>query len=324
MVFNSSNETQLLIPENSEWKKSHYLEWKGIFSRWRVLGKENEKVIVFLHGFGASSDHWRFNAQHFAKSGFRVYAIDLIGFGKSDQPNREKVSKIDNLFWANQVIDFLQEIAKTNKNHKAILIGNSLGGLIALTVSSLKPELIEAVIASPLPDPALMRPEQKKVPRKLQSIFNFLITSFFTVLPIEIFLVLITKTNLLRIGLQFAYYHSIKADKELYRLIKDPAQRRTSARALRAMCIGMATRRNSIKAPSLLKNLSKESNRPRILLVWGRQDRLVPLIIAKRLINQHPWLKLLILENTGHCPHDESPNEFNQNTLDWLKLNLNN
>ena len=96
------------------WGEHHNWRWNGLLCHWRVVGDKNDQPIVLIHGFGASSDHWRHNAQFFADAGFCVYSLDLIGFGKSDQPNREKVSKIDNLFWANQVIDFLQEIAKTN------------------------------------------------------------------------------------------------------------------------------------------------------------------------------------------------------------------
>ena len=41
----------------------------------------------------------------------------------------------------------------------------------------------------------------------------------------------------------------------------------------------------------------------------------------KKLVTQYPWIKLFIIENTGHCPHDESPSEFNQYVLNWLKSN---
>ena len=72
----------------------------------------------------------------------------------------------------------------------------------------------------------------------------------------------------------------------------------------------------------MLKRINLKTNRSKILLIWGRQDNFVPLSIGQRLSTQYPWLKLLILENTGHCPHDESPCDFNHYVLDWLKNNL--
>ena len=127
---------------------------------------------------------------------------------------------------------------------------------------------------------------------------------------------------MLKIGLQAAYFHSIKYDKELHRLISKPAQRSTAARALRSMCIGMATRKKEIKGPLLLKKLSLCTVRPPILLLWGRADKFIPLKIGQELINQHPWLSLYIFEEAGHCPHDESPNQFNKTVLNWLETNL--
>jgi len=84
----------------------------------------------------------------------------------------------------------------------------------------------------------------------------------------------------------------------------------------------MGTREKTHTAPFLLNTLSKNTIRPSVLLVWGREDKLVPLIIGKRLINRYHWIKLIILEKTGHCPHDESPEKFNQYVLDWLGVNL--
>ncbi len=52
-----------------------------------------------------------------------------------------------------------------------------------------------------------------------------------------------------------------------------------------------------------------------ILLVWGQKDKLVPVMLGEKLIKQHPWLTLLVLESTGHCPHDESPEFFNKYVL---------
>ncbi len=306
----------------SDWGNSNNWYWKGIKCRWRVLGENNQKPLLFLHGFGANSSHWRKNAEPFAKAGYRVYGIDLIGFGDSDQPSRKRISKLDNHFWAEQVAAFIEQIVHVNTQEKTVLVGNSLGSLTAITTLSFYPELIAAVVAAPLPDPAFMEPVNFNQPAWLENLRNLLLKIFFSFLPLEILVPFIARTKLLRIGLQAAYVHPIKHDKELLRLISKPAQRPTAARALRAMCVGMATRKQSITAPALLQRLSIRRSRSPILLLWGREDKFVPLKVGQSLKKQHPWLGLYIFEETGHCPHDEIPNQFNKIVLNWLATNL--
>ena len=89
--------------------------------------------------------------------------------------------------------------------------------------------------------------------------------------------------------------------------------------ALRAMCIGMSNRPNSAKGPSIIEKIKNLPNRPPILLIWGKQDKLIPIFLAKKLIKLHPWLKLSVINEAGHCLHDELPKHFNQIVLKWLK-----
>lgn len=49
-------------------------------------GPENAPPILLIHGFGASVGHFRKNIPVLVDEGFRVYAIDLLGFGASDKP----------------------------------------------------------------------------------------------------------------------------------------------------------------------------------------------------------------------------------------------
>jgi pimeloyl-ACP methyl ester carboxylesterase len=138
-------------------------------------------------------------------------------------------------------------------------------------------------------------------------------------LPLELIVPLISRTPLLRAGLQGAYRHSVASDRELLQLIAAPARRSTAARSLRAMSIGMALRPRGATAPALLGQLN---GRLPLLLVWGRQDRFVPLAIGQTTANRHPWLSLRVIDGTGHCPHDETPDDFLQAVLPWLDRSL--
>ncbi len=306
---------------NPNWGKQHLWKWKNFHCHWRVLGRERNQPLILLHGFGASSSHWRKNAHYFASNGFTVYGLDLIGFGKSEQPSPKKIKKLDNYFWSMQVAAFLEEIVNTKENGKAVLLGNSLGGLTALTTAAFFPKLIEAVIAAPLPDPAFNKATYSTSSKWLYELKNNFISIFFKLVPLEIILPLIIRTKLINIALQSAYYKSVEKDFDLRNIVIQPTQRSTAPRALRAMCIGMATRSEKFTAPLLLTQINSLETKLPILLIWGDQDKFIPLIIGKKLINQYDWLELLVIEKSGHCPHDESPNKFNQYVLHWLKGN---
>ena len=301
------------------WGESKYWSYKDLRVHFRVTGEESNPPIVLIHGFGASSDHWRNNAEIFASEGFRVFGIDLIGFGKSEQHLQSKIKHLENQFWANQLASFLDEIVDIQKNGKVILIGNSLGALTAITTLSNRPELIKTIIAAPLPEPVFVNPIKFSFPNWLLKVKSFLIKIVFHLFPLKTLVNLISRTKLITFALQSAYFRSISNDTPLKRIVTVPAQRVNASKALRAMCIGMSNRPNSAKGPSIIEKIQNLSNRPPILLIWGKQDKLIPIFLAKKLIKLHPWLKLTVVNEAGHCPHDELPKDFNQIVMKWLK-----
>ena len=301
------------------WGESKYWSYKDLRVHFRVTGEESNPPIVLIHGFGASSDHWRNNAEIFASEGFRVFGIDLIGFGKSEQNLQNKIKHLENQFWANQLASFLDEIVDIQKNGKVILIGNSLGALTAITTLSNRPELIKTIIAAPLPEPVFVNPIKFSFPNWLLKVKSFLIKIVFHLFPLKTLVNLISRTKLITFALQSAYFRSILNDIPLKRIVTVPAQRVNASKALRAMCIGMSNRPNSAKGPSIIEKIQNLPNRPPILLIWGKQDKLIPIFLAKKLIKLHPWLKLTVVNEAGHCPHDELPKHFNQIVMKWLK-----
>ena len=302
-----------------EWGESKICFYKNLRVHFRVTGKESNSPIVLIHGFGASSDHWRNNAEIFASEGFRVYGIDLIGFGRSDQNLEGKIKHLNNQIWSNQLVSFLEEVVDVKRNGKVILIGNSLGALTAITTLSQRPELIKTIIAAPLPEPVFISPIKISFPNWLKKVKSFLIKIIFNLFPIKLLINLISKTKLITFALQSAYYKSIFNDNYLKRIVTVPAKRPNASKALRSMCIGMINRQNSEKGPQLLEKIQNLPNRPPILLIWGKQDKLIPQFLGKKLIKLHPWLKLTVIDNAGHCLHDEVPKLFNEIVLKWLK-----
>ena len=317
MQSNINNKDPLI--GHPDWGKSKYCFFNGLRVHYRVAGEESHPPIVLIHGFGASSDHWRNNAEILAAAGFRIYGIDLIGFGKSEQNLKGKINHLDNQFWSNQLAYFLDEIVGIKESRKVILIGNSLGALTAITTLSQRPELIKTLIAAPLPEPIFINPIQPLFPNRLKKVKSFLIKVFFNLFPIKALVNLISGTKLITFGLQSAYFRSILNDNLLKRIVTVPARRPNSYQALRAMCIGMTNRPNATKGPSIITKIKRIPNRPPILLIWGEKDKLIPIFLAKKLIKLHPWLKLTVINEAGHCLHDELPKHFNQIVLKWLK-----
>ena len=306
------------IYKSEEVEESNYWNWNGFKIFWSVRGKENTHPIILLHGFGASSKHWRNNSHYFAKKGYSVYSIDLIGFGNSAQPGIREIGKLDNGVWCNQVNDFIQQVIRPKTQNKVVLIGNSLGSLVALTCAVYLKNEIFSVIASPLPDPLVIKKKELKLNSIIQKIKTKFIKLFFIVIPLEIVLLLINKLGIIKLGLNSAYFKKENIDKELIDIVRKPVLRKTAARSLRAMCIGMSTRGHKLKASYLLEQISTTKKVP-FLLLWGEKDNFIPLFLGKKIANFHRWVELKIISNSGHCVHDEDPSLFNKISYEWIK-----
>jgi pimeloyl-ACP methyl ester carboxylesterase len=301
--------------EDIHWGAHHEWNWNGQRCHWRHLGNPDHPPLVLIHGFAAGCGHWRRNAAALAAAGWSVYGIDLVGFGASSQPGS---LKLDNRLWARQVQGFLQGVVQ----QPAVLVGHSLGGLVALTCSVFFPKLVLAVIAAPLPDPTLLmvRPEEANLnwprARWKRIAKRWLVEILCRILPLEIVVPLLAHSPLLDLAIQTAYLGPVIGDRGLHHVIANPARRPGAVRALRAMSIGMALRPTKATAPSLLRRL----RRP-MLLIWGDQDVLVPLQVGWQCQRFRNDLAVSVIPQAGHCPHDEKPDLFNGVVIAWL-MNL--
>ena len=155
--------------------------------------------------------------------------MDLIGFGDSDQPGIRQIGKLNNEIWCDQVKDFIAQVIRPKNSRKVILIGNSLGSLVALTCAVSLEDQIATVIASPLPDQ--IQENKKSITKKssFKKLQDRFITIFFLFFPLEIILFLITKLGVIKLGLNSAYFKKDNIDRELIDLVTKPVLRRTSA-----------------------------------------------------------------------------------------------
>ena len=109
-------------------------------SQFKIFYYENKVAgtpLVFIHGWLGSSKEWIHQSCHFIFKE-RIILLDLPGFGKSDKPK----AKYSIEFFTKQILSFLKLLGY----NEAILIGHSLGGMIALNITIQNPKLVKKLI----------------------------------------------------------------------------------------------------------------------------------------------------------------------------------
>lgn len=101
--------------------------------------KSNGKTIMLLHGKNFNGAYWEKTAKDLSSKGFRVIIPDQIGFGKSSKPEFYQFS-------FSQLADNTKAILDELKIEKAIVLGHSMGGMVATRFTLLYPEKVEKLI----------------------------------------------------------------------------------------------------------------------------------------------------------------------------------
>jgi len=112
-----------------------YWTWREQPVHYVVAGESrgDRPPLLLIHGFGASTDHWRKNIQGLQQD-FQVWAIDMMGFGRSAKPEWEYSGKL----WQAQPNDFINDVI----GRPAVMAGDSLGGYSALCVAANHPDSV--------------------------------------------------------------------------------------------------------------------------------------------------------------------------------------
>ena len=132
MVAGSSQEA--ISTAKAPWRDGTFWTWRGMPVRYAAINPDGKgSPLLLVHGFGASLEHWRDNAEGLAKDR-PVYVIDLLGFGFSAQPAIPLTfNRWGGHVWASQIVDFISEVILPASAEKRVVVaGNSLGGYSAL------------------------------------------------------------------------------------------------------------------------------------------------------------------------------------------------
>jgi pimeloyl-ACP methyl ester carboxylesterase len=280
--------------------------WRGWNVHHTVLPNSRSQIpVILVHGFGGSIGHWRQNMGELSKH-HSVYAIDLLGFGASDKPDLSY--SID--LWVNQLYEFWQ----TFIGKPAILVGNSIGSLTCLAAAATHPEMTQGIAMISLPDTLH---HHEAVPAALRPIVQF--TQAIVLSPVLLYplFCLLRHPLILRrwAGLAYACQESIT--DELLEILRKPAQERGAAQAFSAILQAMM---NPSFGPSVRTSLSQLTTPS--LLLWGKQDRMIPSTVAKQFLSYNPNLQLIELDNAGHCAHDECPERVNLELVRWIQTQV--
>ncbi|KOR36008.1 MULTISPECIES: alpha/beta fold hydrolase [Planktothricoides] len=267
--------------------------------------------LLLVHGFGASTDHWRKNIQELQQD-FEVWAIDLIGFGRSAKPKWVYGGEL----WRDQLHDFIQ----AQIGSPVVLAGNSLGGYASLCLAAQRPESAAGVIllnsAGPFSetstDTSSDTPSAPK-PSPVRQGMNQLIRGVFRQEWVSFLIFQWTRRrSVIRKTLEKVYLDTTAVTdrlvEEIYRPSCDPGAAGVFA--------------SVFKSPSGEKvdQLLQELNCP-LLTLWGEGDPWMNVRDRSQKFRQYyPQLTEYFLK-AGHCPHDEIPQQVNELIKTWVFSN---
>lgn len=277
--------------------------WQTRYTYFRSIQTDTQLTtpVMLLHGFGASIGHWRQNLEVIGQH-HTVYALDMLGFGAS----RKVIADYKVDLWVAQVYEFWRTFIR----QPMVLVGNSIGSLVCLAAAAAHPEMVKGIAMINLPDPSL---EEEAIPAWLRPTVSTIKRIVASPVLIKSLFYVLRRPPILRKWAGLAYTNPAAVTAELMEIITAPAQDRGAAATFSALFRAMTSAEFGPRVKTVLPTL----NIP-ILLMWGRQDRMIPPYLARQFATLNPNLELIELDDAGHCPHDECPEKVNQVLLDWL------
>lgn len=272
--------------------------WRGQTVHYIQQGTQGHTLLL-IHGFGASTRHWRKNISVLAQH-HQVYAVDLLGFGESAKPNWEYRTEV----WRDQLRDFCQQVIR----RPVVAIGNSLGGYVALSLAVDLPEWTRGVVllngAGSFSSASSQSPSIQQLMRPVlrwglnQKVIAYLLFHY------------LRQPHVIREKLKQVYYDPEMVTDQLVEDIYRPSCDPGAADVFAALLRGGQRGRS-------LDELLRSLVRP-LLLIWGEKDPWISARQRSDLFHQHYHQITEHFLPAGHCPHDERPAEVNRLLLEWL------
>jgi len=285
------------IEKNDAFRKSINSGYFSLLSKGYTYYEYNnlshEEIIVLIHGFSVPSYIWDETYYESVKRGYSVLRMDLFGRGYSDNPD---VLYNDELY-ANQVLELLDEL-KIDK--KINLVGLSNGGRVVSKIAENNSDRIKRLIyVAPAGfHNSKLKPDTTEITE--DEIASFISDRYKT----------IAKGQLE----DFKEPSKFKGwDTKYESLLKYKG----FARAL------ISTTKNNYSLDTINQKIGK-SNLPQYA-IWGDHDKVLPLNkVQGKITRIMPNLNLFIIKDSGHLPHKEKFDDFNNIFFNKILFDLNN
>lgn len=263
-----------------------YYDAGGI--RTRCLESGRGFPLIMLHGTGGHAETYIRNFRGLGEH-FRVYAIDMIGHGFTDKPDKDYTLPV----YAQHLRDFM-DAARLERAH---IQGESMGAWIAAWFALEYPERVEKLILNTAggfrSHPEVMAKVKNST---LEAVKN---VSYETV----------------RKRLEWLMYDPKKMTDEMveirYRIYSQPGMVRAMEHVL---CLQeMEIRQKYILTPERLSRIQHPT-----LVLWTSHDPTAPIEVGKAAQEHIPNSQFVVIDECGHWPQFEKPEEFNRVVLDFL------
>ena len=265
-------------------------------TRLRMIDTGRGTPVVFIHGFGASLYGWRKTLAPVVAAGYRVIAFDNRGFGFSDKPapREDGEARYTNAAYARLVVALLDSLDLPS----AVLVGHSMGGAIAAEVALAYPSRVRGLVLIDAAGFGVRWPPVLKVGRwpGAGGVAATLRGRWIT-----------------ERVLRSTYADPSKVTDEDVDQYYAPVAESGYSRALRGVLRQfrfdtLVGRLGALAAPTLV--------------VWGGEDRWIPVRDGTRLATELPRGAFVIVPRTGHAAAEESPDEVNTLLITFLKEGL--
>jgi pimeloyl-ACP methyl ester carboxylesterase len=263
-----------------------------------------DRQVLLVHGLGSSTLSWQPVGTRLATAlGATVTAIDLPGFGLTRLPPGRRAAVPEN---GRIVRDLLVHYLGP-----ATIVGNSMGGALGVGLAARHPELVEALV---LVDPAL--PQRGTPPWRLMARFAPLMMPALGRRMLGYRARTLGPAGLVDATLEWSIARPDRLDPALRVQMVDLATAR-AAYPEAAPAYGDAARSLFLYLQGrMLADLARVE-RP-TLIVHGALDRLVPVAAARAVATHRPAITLRIIDDCGHTPQLELPEQFLEVVTPWL------
>jgi pimeloyl-ACP methyl ester carboxylesterase len=277
----------------------HYLDFGG-----------DGKPLLMVHGLGGNAMNWMAVGPELSRS-HRVLALDLAGFGRTPLFQRSATLGAN----AELVHSFIEQVV----GEPTILMGNSMGGHIAILEAADHPRWVAALI---LVDPAIpgvhvRRPDPTMLgvmaALTLPGLADFVIDRRARTLGPE----RLVRETIALVAADPSRVDSAMIDAHVQLMRERGNLGRQASRAflqaVRSLGLRMAdprfwARMKKVEAPTLV--------------VHGELDRLIPISAARDLVRRRPDWTLVVIEGVGHVPMMETPDLFLRVVSQWLTYRI--